>query len=191
MRDDCLVAVLQALRANDQGAGATLARWERGLMALAGARPFAPLERVVPAEWIDYNGHVTESRYLELAADATDALLARLGLGPEYIESVGSYYTVETHICHIGQLHAGDHVTVVTQVLGGDEKRLHLFHEITARGAQAPAATAEHLLLHVDAASGRVGPVRGVVRERALAVIAEHASLPRPARAGRRIGTLG
>ncbi|HTU86504.1 MAG TPA: carnitine 3-dehydrogenase [Solirubrobacteraceae bacterium] len=187
MRDDCLVALLQALRTQDQGAGATLARWERGLMGLAGAQSLAATERIVPAEWIDYNGHVTESRYLQLAADATDALLARLGLGPEYIESTGSYYTVETHICHIGALHAGDHVTVATQVLGGDEKRLHVFHEVKARGADGPAATAEHLLLHVDAASGRVGPAQGEVRERALELIAEHADLARPARAGRRI----
>jgi len=187
MRDDCLVAILRALRAHEQGAGATLARWERELLGAAGARPLVPQERLVPAEWIDYNGHVTESRYLELAADATDALLAHLGLGPEYLESTGSYFTVETHICHLGQLHAGDHVTVTTQVLGGDERRLHVFHEITARDAGGPAATAEHLLLHVDAASGRVGPARGEVRERALSLIAEHAGLPRPARAGRRI----
>jgi carnitine 3-dehydrogenase len=190
MRDDGLVAVLQALRAHGHGAGATLARWERQLMGLAGARPLAPLaplERLIPAQWIDYNGHVTESRYLQIAADATDALLAHIGLGPEYIESTGSYYTVETHICHIGALYAGDHITVATQVLGGDEKRLHVFHEIAAKGAESPAATAEHLLLHVDAASGRVGRAQGVVRERALAVIAEHATLPRPARAGRRI----
>jgi len=187
MRDDGLVALLQALRAHGQGAGATLARWERQLIGLAGARSLAPLERVIPAEWIDYNGHVTESRYLQIAADASDAVLAHLGLGPEYIESTGSYYTVETHICHIGALYAGDHITVATQVLGGDEKRLHLFHEIAAKGAEAPAATAEHLLLHVDAASGRVGPARGALRERALELIAEHAALPRPARAGRRI----
>jgi carnitine 3-dehydrogenase len=187
IRDDALVALLQALRAHEQGAGATLARWERELMGRAGARALAPLERVVPADWIDYNGHVTESRYLQLAADATDALLAHLGLGPEYIESTGSYYTVETHICHLGELHAGDHVTVATQLLGGDEKRLHVFHQIAARDADGPVATAEHLLLHVDAGTGRVGPAGGTVRQRALDLIAAHADLPRPARAGRRI----
>jgi carnitine 3-dehydrogenase len=204
MRDDCLVALLQALRAHEQGAGETLAQWERELMRLAAVRHSAPppvpaegsagspaplqtLARAVPADWIDYNGHVHESRYLQLAADATDALLARLGLDADYLESTGSYYTVETHLCHIGQLRAGDHVTVTTQLLGGDEKRLHVFHVVAARGAAGPAATAEHLLLHVDAATGRVGPARGAVRERALELIGEHAELPSPARAGRRI----
>jgi carnitine 3-dehydrogenase len=204
MRDDCLVALLQALRAHEQGAGATLAQWERELMRLAAVResvrssgpagapaeapaPLQTLARVVPADWIDYNGHVHESRYLQLAADATDAVLARIGLDAGYLESTGSYYTVETHICHLGELHAGDHVTVTTQVLGGDEKRLHVFHVVAARGAAGPAATAEHLLLHVDAGGGRVGPARGAVRQRALELIGEHAELPRPARAGRRI----
>jgi carnitine 3-dehydrogenase len=203
MRDDCLVALLQALRAHEQGSGATLARWEQELMRLAAVRqspsssapvgapaPLRTLARVVPAEWIDYNGHVNESRYLQLASDATDALLARLGLDADYLQSTGSYFTVESHLCHIGQLHAGDHVTVTTQLLGGDEKRLHVFHELSLEGAAQPAATAEHLLLHVDAASGRVCPARGAVRERALEVIAEHAELPRPARAGRRIDTV-
>jgi carnitine 3-dehydrogenase len=198
LRDDCLVALLQALRTHGQSAGATLAQWERGLMDRAGAsqplqstpdRP-APLElvrRVIPAEWIDYNGHVTESRYLELAADATDALLAGLGVDADYLESTGSYYTVETHLCHLGQLFAGDHVGVTTQVLGGDEKRLHLFHVVTAHGATDPALTAEQLLLHVDAATDRAAPAHGVIRERALELIGEHAELPPPSRVGRRI----
>jgi carnitine 3-dehydrogenase len=198
LRDDCLVALLQGLRTHKQSAGATLAQWERGLMDRAGAsqplgstpgRP-APLElvsRVIPAEWIDYNGHVSESRYLELAADATDALLAGLGVDADYLESRGSYYTVETHLRHLGQLFAGDHVEVTTQVLGGDEKRLHVFHVVTARGSSAPALTAEQLLLHVDAATDRAGPAGGVVRDRVLELIGEQAVLPRPESVGRRI----
>jgi carnitine 3-dehydrogenase len=198
LRDDCLVALQQALRAHDHGAGATLARWERGLMDLAAARqpalaaqaqaePLELLRRHIPADWIDYNGHVHESRYLQLAADASDALLSRLGLDAAYLESVGSYYTVETHLRHTGQLHAGDEVVVTTQVLGGDEKRLHVFHQISNPGAAGPAATAEHMLLHVAVASGRVAPARGAVRDQALELIEAQAELPRPVGAGRRI----
>jgi carnitine 3-dehydrogenase len=158
--------------------------------ASASQREPGPLElvcRLVPADWIDYNGHVHESRYLQLAADATDALLARLGVDADYLRSAGSYYTVETHLCHLGQLRAGEHVAVTTQVLGGDEKRLHVFHRVTAEGAAEPAATAEQMLLHVDAETGRAGPARGAVREQALTLVADHAALPRPARAGRGI----
>jgi carnitine 3-dehydrogenase len=179
-RDDCLVAILQGLRAAPYGAGETLAAWERGLLD---GRPSGPAR--VPADWVDYNGHVHESRYLQLFGDATDALLRSLGVDEAYLAR-GTYMTAETHLSHLGQLHAGDEVSVTTQVLAADEKRLHLFHTIVQDGV--PAATAEQMLLHVDAASGRVGPAGEEVRERVALLAAEHAALPRPERAGRRIG---
>ncbi len=186
VRDDCLVALLQGLRAAPYGAGETLAEWERGLLGEpASPGPLAPLRARVPAEWVDYNGHVHESRYLQLFADATDALLGAIGVDAAYLTR-GTYMTAETHLSHLSQLHAGDEVSVTTQVLSADEKRLHVFHTIVQDGV--PAATAEQMLLHVDAASGRVGPAGESVRERVTLLAAEHASLPRPERAGRRIG---
>jgi carnitine 3-dehydrogenase / betainyl-CoA thioesterase len=145
------------------------------------------MTREIPADWIDYNGHVTEFRYLELMADATDALLRHIGVDAAYLDAGGSYYTVETHICHLGQLYAGDRVEAITQVLGWDDRRLHLFHAIVRLGENQPVATGEHMLLHVDATAGRASPVRDVVRARLAALADAHADLPRPPRAGRRI----
>jgi len=198
-RDDCLVAVLQALRSRGAGAGETLATWERRLLATApgadGAGPIdvaptGPLRlfsREIPADWIDYNGHVTEARYLDLLGDATDALLRYLGVDAGYLEAGGSYYTVETHISHLGQLYAGDRVEAITQVLGWDDRRLHVYHVIVRQGDEEPVATGEHMLIHVDAAEGRASAVRDGVRSRVAAVADAHATLPRPVRAGRRI----
>ena len=111
-RDDCLVAVLHALRAHGTGAGETLAQWERGLLRSVGPSeattnggPPAPLRllvREIPADWLDYNGHVTESRYAQMFGDATDALLGYLGVDAAYLENRGTYYTVETHISTSG-----------------------------------------------------------------------------------------
>jgi len=197
-RDDTLVAVLQALRARGVGAGATVAAWERRLLdvvpapvlaATDGDRP-GPLRlytREIPADWIDYNGHVTESRYLDLLGEATDALLRYIGVDASYLGAGGSYYTVETHISHLGQLYAGERVQAATQLLGWDDKRLHLFHLITRLGEDDPVATGEHMLVHVDAAEGRASSVRDGVRERVQSLAAAHAGLPRPLRAGRRI----
>ena len=202
-RDDRLVAILHALRAQEAGAGATLAGWERSLLgraASAGAAtpaesvdggPAAPLalySREIPADWLDYNGHVTEARFLDLFADATDALLRWVGLDGAYLAAGGSYYTVETHISHLGQLYAGDRVQVLTQVLGSDDKRLHLFHTLVRVGSEEPIAMGEHMMVHVDAGAGRAAPVRDGVRERVAALAEAHAGLPRPPRAGRRIG---
>jgi carnitine 3-dehydrogenase / betainyl-CoA thioesterase len=194
-RDDVLVAVLQALRAHETGAGATLAGWERGLLAVPpAARPepddSGPLRLYrtrVPSDWIDYNGHVHESRYLQLFGDASDALLGTIGVDAGYLATGGSYFTVETHLSHLRQLVAGDAVHVTTQVLGCDDKRLHVFHVLLRDGEPEPVATAEMMLLHVDAASGRAAAARDGVRARVERLRDAHASLPRPDRAGRAI----
>lgn len=85
--------------------------------------------------------------------------------------------------------YAGDRVQAATQVLGFDDKRLHLFHVITRIGENSPVATGEHMLVHVDAVAGRASPVRDGVRERVQALAAAHARLVRPVRAGRRSGS--
>jgi carnitine 3-dehydrogenase len=195
LRDRVLVRLLQALRVEETGAGATLAAWERALLGAA-PTPGADLDggplrrpaRGVPPEWVDYNGHVHESRYLELFADATDALLGTVGVDAAYLADGGSYFTVETHLSHLRQLEAGDRAYVTTQVLDSDEKRLHLFHVLLRDGESDPLATAEQMLLHVDTGSGRAAPSREPVRERVVELTRRHAALPRPERAGRSIG---
>ncbi len=190
-RDDALVAILQALRGEGTGAGATLAGWERSLLRDAAHADdgLLPLHRGrVQADWIDYNGHVHESRYLQLVADATDALLGRLGLDASHLEADGSYFTAETHLSHLRQLGAGDHVHVTTQILGADEKRLHVFHTLLRDGEDDPVATAEQMLLHVDTAAGRAAPASGRVLEAVTRLRDAHAGLPRPERAGRSVG---
>ncbi|WFU71222.1 3-hydroxyacyl-CoA dehydrogenase NAD-binding domain-containing protein [Bradyrhizobium sp. CB2312] len=187
-RDDCLVAVLQGLRAQGYGAGETVARWEKGLRDRApklvdGCRPLL-MTRQIPSDWIDYNGHLTESRYLQLCGIATDNLLSCVGIDSEYRSKFGSYFTLETHLSHLGELHAGDHVEVLTHVLGADDKRLHVFHVLRRECDEKPAATGEQMLIHVKTGSGRSGPAQGSVSERILELAHRHAELPRPERAG-------
>jgi len=189
IRDDCLVAVLQALRGSRVGAGETLANYERTLLD-GGSPPDAsdPLrwETSVLPEWVDYNGHATESSYLLMTSHAVDELLGAIGIDAEYLQGGGSYYTVETHICHLGEAKAGDRVEVTTQLLGADEKRIHVFVRI-ARGDEL-LATTEQMLLHVDTKAGRAAPAAPEILARVQRFAEAHASLPRPERAGRKIG---
>ncbi|MCP3371770.1 thioesterase family protein [Bradyrhizobium cajani] len=133
--------------------------------------------------WLDFNGHLTERRFLQLCGSGTEYLLSHLGIGNEY-RGRGSFYTLETHLSHLGELHAGDRVVVTTQVLSADEKRLHLFHVIRREFAEKPAATGEQMLIHVDAPTGRSAPVQGMVRERIQELAELHAHLPLPMQAG-------
>jgi carnitine 3-dehydrogenase len=191
LRDDCLVSVIQGLRAHDFGAGAVLAEHERALFAAAPAAgpggDEAPLRlhsAVVAPEWIDYNGHAHESRLLQVFGDTTDALLRFIGLD---LGAGGSYFTVETHMSHLGQARAEERLNTTTQLLGHDEKRLHVFHSLYRTGDGALLATAEQMLLHVDTQAERAAPAAPELLARIERIAAAHAELPRPDRAGRAI----
>jgi carnitine 3-dehydrogenase len=193
LRDDCLVSIIQGLRAHDVGAGAVLASHERALFATAPAAPAreddeAPLRlhtAVVAPEWIDYNGHAHESRYLQVFGDTTDALLRRIGLD---LGGGSSYFTVETHLSHLGQARAEERLHTTTQILGHDEKRLHVFHALYRTADDALLATAEQMLLHVDTQTDRVRPAAPELLARIARIAGAHAALPRPERAGRAVG---
>jgi carnitine 3-dehydrogenase len=192
-RDDCLVDVLQALRANGVGAGDTLAQYERMLLGRGASRnaddPNGLLrhETRVRPEWLDYNGHATESSYLLMVSHATDELLRRIGIDAGYLAAGGSYFTVETHICHLDEAHADERLHVTTQVLGADEKRIHVFHCIVRGADETTLATCEQMLLHVDTNAGRAAPAQPEVLARVRALADAHTALPWPERAGRRI----
>jgi carnitine 3-dehydrogenase len=201
LRDDCLVAVIQGLRAHEVGAGAVLERWERSLHAPRAATrvllgdgeievPLHLYETTVPRDWIDYNGHVNDSRYLLAFGEATDALLEAIGVDAAYVSAGGSYYTVETHLCHLGAAFAGDRLRVSTQLLGADAKRMHLFHVLERSSDSSVLATAEQMLLHVDAKAQRASDAPAELAQRAGRIAQAHAALPRPERAGRSIHAL-
>ncbi|MDD9857475.1 MAG: thioesterase family protein, partial [Gammaproteobacteria bacterium] len=205
-RDDCLVSVLRALRSNQCAAGRTLQRYEELLyeaghpkvMAKADdlSRPLCLHHGVVAPEWVDYNNHMTESRYLQAFGDASDALFRYIGVDRKYRDAGCSYYTVETHLNFVREAPVDAPFTVTTQLLGGDEKRIHLFHRMRggagagedgAQSARWELATAEQMLLHVDTAAGRVCAARPEVFARLSRIIEAHAALPKPRQAGRAI----
>ena len=197
-RDDCLVAVLGGLRAQDYGAGSVLKAYEaRVMQRLAEAPsatggeadgPLALFRGRVPAEWIDYNGHMTESRYLQCFAQATDALLRQIGVDGAYLATHRSYYTVETHLMHLGQAKLDQILEVRTQVLAGDAKRLHVFHELLKVTDQSVIASAEQMLLHVNTAAERAVAAEGAVLAAVQDLATRHAALPKPKSAGRSVG---
>ena len=150
-------------------------------------RPLATGGRAVPAEWIDYNGHMMDAYYFLAFTEATEALLDRVGLGAGYrAESGCGMYTAESHLCFRASVAAGADLCYTSQVLGCDAKRLHVFHRMTVSGGPE-VATNELMFLHVDIALERVVPIPAQHSQLAMTLAAEHAPLPRPEAAGRRI----
>ncbi|MDK3019546.1 carnitine 3-dehydrogenase [Pseudodonghicola flavimaris] len=197
IRDTNLVGMMRALKAQNWGAGELLnaqdGRLKSGsvLGARAGeiadvSQPIVTLRRAVPLDWTDYNGHMTEFRYLEAFASASDRFMELVGADADYIASGGSYFTAESHIRHIDELHAGALFTIHTRVLLGQGKKMHLFHEM--RAGDRLIATGEHFLLHVSLESRRPSDPSAEIQAALERIATAHAALPLPEGAGRFVG---
>ncbi|HEY0767756.1 MAG TPA: 3-hydroxyacyl-CoA dehydrogenase NAD-binding domain-containing protein [Steroidobacteraceae bacterium] len=186
LRDDYLVAIQQVLKQYNIGAGATLRSLEERLYETAGAgarehirdavsaaeagagagEALRVVETYVRPEWIDYNGHMTDSRYLQVFGDATDALFRYAGVDAAYRKSGRAMYSVETHLSHQAQALALEALYVTTRVLELDDKRVRLFHSLHRRRDDALVATGEQLYVHVSAPPGKASPMDAGVRAR-------------------------
>ena len=201
IRDENLVGILQVLKGADEGrgwgAGRLLADFEAGLWAgakrqaaasLDFSKPLQLLETRVGPAWIDYNGHMTEHRYLQVFGDSTDALLRLIGVDTEYVATGRSYYTVETHLRHLGEAKLGQALKSTTQILSVDKKRIKLFHSLYAGEADTLVATAEQMLLHVDTKAGKAAAAPPGILERLHPIVKEHSRLDTPHGAGQAVG---
>ncbi len=183
LRDENLVAMMRALKRTGSGAGGVIAAHEKTLSVPDAGPDGLPvtLEMQVPTSFVDYNGHMNEAPYLEVGARASDRLMEMIGADADYIAGGLSYFTAENHIRYLAEIDIGDSITVTTQALGGDGRKLHLLHRFWT-GGETPAATMETLLLHVDLSSRRVVAPEGVVADRASALVAAHQAHERPSR---------
>ncbi|MGK9051204.1 carnitine 3-dehydrogenase [Neorhizobium petrolearium] len=200
IRDENLVGIMQALKAGDAGrgwgAGKILAEFEKHLWenapkrdAKPGKAPLDLLDIKVHPSWIDYNGHMTEFRYAQCFADASDSLLRSIGVDMDYIAAGNSYYTVETHTRLLEEAKLGDLLRVRAQILpSSDGKKLQSFMSLIRASDGALLATCEHLMLHVSSAEGKAVPPGMAVMARLQPLIDAHSDLPAPEGAGRSVG---
>ena len=183
LRDDNLVGIMRALKRTGSGAGGVITAHEAMLPRRETGPDGLPVtvEMQVPTTYVDYNGHMNEAPYLEVSARASDRFMEMIGADAAYIAGGLSYFTAENHIRYFAEIDIGAQITVTTQALGGDGRKLHLLNKIWT-GDDTPAATVETLLLHVDLSTRRVMAPTGVVAERAAAFVAAHADHPKPDR---------
>ncbi len=168
-RDENLVVILRALKARETAAGALLRAHERALPAPADAILaegwFSTVDRAVPIEWTDHNGHMNEGRFGQAFADAADAALARIGAGEDYVARGMSYFTVETDIRFLAEARAGQRIRVRSRILSAEGKKLRLGHAMLD-GDGREIATAVQLLIHVSLETRRSAPPCPLLVER-------------------------
>ncbi len=190
LRDDNLIGMMRALKKTGSGAGGVLNAHEAMLPDPEGDDVPITVDRIIPQSWTDYNGHMNEAHYIEVSAQATDSFMLMIEADADYIAAGNSYFTVENFVQYHAELHAGDRLTVTTQVLRGEGKKMHLFHRLHGPDGEV-AATVETLLLHMDLNVRKTSlPTEGVAAK--LTAFAEdHAKLPTPQGAGRHVGQRG
>ena len=195
-RDDNLVDFLKALKENRWGAGNLLKEYDEALSNAANKLEFSELDLSqpidtysthIPKEWADYNGHMTEARYLDCFSEATTELMSIIGADEEYIANIGSYFTVETHIRHLDEVLIGEGIHSKTQVIYGENKKLHLFHWLHHNDGRL-LATAEHMLIHVDLKTRGASMPGDSVIEKMERIYSAHKNLPKPEGLSRAVG---
>ena len=133
----------------------------------------------VRPEWTDYNGHMSESVYLLVFGDSSDAFFRFFGVDDAYRAGGFSLYTVDTRIRCLAEVSQGDPLRLTLQLLDLDDKRLHLFHRMAHGGAGTDIAIAEQVLVHVDMRTQRSAPMPPEIQGRLAAIRDAHAVLPR------------
>ena len=104
----------------------------------------------------------------------------------DYIASGGRYFTAETHIRHLDEVHAGARIRVETQCLLGEGKKMHLFHRMWE--GERLLATGEHMLIHVSLRTRRASEPEARVAGPLGRVAEAHGALPVPEGAGAAVG---
>lgn len=150
----------------------------------------APLRLITPTvgpAWVDYNGHMSESCYLLVFGDQSDAFFRLIGIDEAYRAAGHSLYTVQTMLFNLAEAHLGDRLALSLQVLDADDKRLHIFHAMHNAETGALLASGEQMLVHVDMAAGKSCAMPAQLLHKVNAIKAAHAALPAPPQAGRNI----
>jgi len=110
----------------------------------------------VQADWIDYNDHMSEAYYVLVFGFATDELYERLGLGDDFRRrNNSSAYTVEAHINYLQEVSLGEPLTVSTQILAAEGKKLRFCHTMHHGTSGEQLAFTELLTLYVDTTTGK------------------------------------
>ena len=154
------------------------------------AAPIDLPKREVPAEWIDYNGHMNVAYYVMAIDQALDRFLEdELGIGEMHVARVRQGpYALQSHIHYLDELLEEERFIVSVRLVDCDAKRMHLFVELLNAEGRTLAATCEQMLMNVDLDTRRSTPYPDWAQARMAAMLEAHSTLERPVQLGAPIG---
>ncbi|MEV5003959.1 thioesterase family protein [Nocardioides sp. LML1-1-1.1] len=111
----------------------------------------AMLDRTIPEEFIDYNGHLNVRFYMEIQLEGAARLFETLGMDTKELETSGrSTFAREHHIRYHAECMKGHRVTVHPVLVGRTERNLHLISYLVNQTTQQLASVIEIVMTHVD-----------------------------------------
>jgi acyl-CoA thioester hydrolase len=154
-------------------------------------KPFIGLRVIVPGEWIDINEHMNSTHYGLLVYQAHVNFSEELGLGPSYVgENRSGKAVLESHLVYEREVSEGDELEVRSWLLGVDQKRLHVYHELHNLTKQCRAAVSEQLDIHMDLQLRKASAIPTPLLRQLQARVAENAGHALPDSVGRRVKSL-
>ena len=145
----------------------------------------------IALDWLDANGHLNMAYYHVMFDRTVDIALEALEFGVDYRNRQNaSIFNVETHVLYRQEVRGDDRVRVSVQLLGRDDKRLHVFQTMWRLADNTLVASSESLFLHVHLGTRRVTAMPTAVCDALDRMIAHHAQAGMPENAGRRIAAL-
>lgn len=141
---------------------------------------------VVRPEWIDYNDHMNLAYYVLIFDHATDAFLDYIGLDTAFREAKNcSTFAAEMHVNYKRELTVNAEVSVSTQLLAYDEKRIHYFHFMYDKADGGLVATNELMSLYMDMNERRVGHMPEEILSSLEDILSLHREVEKPPSMGR------
>jgi acyl-CoA thioester hydrolase len=142
----------------------------------------ALMEKVIPAEWQDLNGHVNVRHYLELYDAASWPRLAEFGLDASvFLERRQGLFDLEHHLWYLSELHVGDTVSVHARFIARSVKRFHGVMFAVHRTRGRLASVFEYVSSGADLDSRHTAPLNADLATAIDRQIAAHSRLAWPA----------
>lgn len=144
---------------------------------------------VVRPDWIDYNGHFNAGYYAVCFDDAIETWMDHIGLGPTHREEFSvTTFSAENHITYLQEVAEGSNLSISTQLLGFDRKRIHALQTMWNSDEEFLAATCEVMSLHVSEETRRVSEMSEAVYKRLAEIWLVHRDLAVPPQVGHQMG---
>ncbi|MGY5309290.1 thioesterase family protein [Nocardia gipuzkoensis] len=120
----------------------------------------------VEESWIDFNDHMNAMYYGIVVYQGQEKFSELIGMGADYTDRTGlGKVIVQSTLGFEHEVRVDDELKVRSWLLGVDDKRFHVLHEVFSVGNGRRVAVGEQLDLHFDLESRRSCPMPAEQRD--------------------------